>query len=166
MVSCARMPLTSRLSDRRWQRASTEADDVVKPVTHKLKRTAAVRCSISLGRVVVIHKKPLSKSRLHESACFDCCAPPALLHRFAESLLLRLKLGGNRDVNPGLRFYQPVAECFWHYYDVRSGLTLSAATPGPWRPIATETISRRWLPRFVRRSHTTGFDRSGSGTAL
>jgi len=33
---------STNLSDR-WQRASAEADDVVKPVTHKLKRRAALQ---------------------------------------------------------------------------------------------------------------------------
>jgi hypothetical protein len=31
------------MSDRRWKRAFAEANDVMKPVTHKLKREAAVR---------------------------------------------------------------------------------------------------------------------------
>jgi len=54
-------------------------------------------------------QNPFSKRALHESARLDFCAPPALLHRFAQSLLLRLKLVGNRDVNAGVGFYQPVA---------------------------------------------------------
>lgn len=37
--------LTTKLSDRRWKRASVEADAVVKPVTHKLNWVAPVRCS-------------------------------------------------------------------------------------------------------------------------
>jgi hypothetical protein len=41
--------LTTKLSDRHWQRASAEADDVVKPITYKLKRIAPVRCSALLG---------------------------------------------------------------------------------------------------------------------
>jgi len=41
--------LTIKLSNRRWQRASTEADDIVKPVTHKTKTHSAVRCSAWLG---------------------------------------------------------------------------------------------------------------------
>src|SRR5206468_4148522 len=40
----------TRLSDRRWQRASAEADDVLKPVTHEVNRIASVRWSALLRR--------------------------------------------------------------------------------------------------------------------
>jgi hypothetical protein len=43
----------NKITDRRWQCAFAEADDFAKPVTHKLKRIAPVRCSAWLGRIVI-----------------------------------------------------------------------------------------------------------------
>jgi hypothetical protein len=43
------MGLTAKLSDRRWQRASAEAGDAVKSVTHKSNRIPPVRCSALLA---------------------------------------------------------------------------------------------------------------------
>jgi hypothetical protein len=45
--------LTNKLSDWRWQRTLAEADDVVKPVTHKTQTHSAVRCSAWLGRTII-----------------------------------------------------------------------------------------------------------------
>src|SRR5437899_2908000 len=70
------------LSDRRWQRASAEADDVVKPVTHKLNRIAPARCSALVRPVVVsqAHREYISRT-LHKAAQCTSRLPKPCLHR-------------------------------------------------------------------------------------
>ena len=46
--------LTTWLSDGCRKRASAEADNVVKPLAHKLDRLAPVRCSLLLGQLRVV----------------------------------------------------------------------------------------------------------------
>jgi hypothetical protein len=46
--SCGGCRLTTKLNAARWQRACTEAERVVKPVTHKLNCMASVRSGESL----------------------------------------------------------------------------------------------------------------------
>lgn len=75
-------------SDRHWQRACAEADDVVKPVTHKLNRVAPVRCS-ALARICVnslcILLQELYLTRCLDGNSLDCSN---LLNRCRRALAL------------------------------------------------------------------------------
>ena len=51
--------LATKLSDRRWPRASAEADDVVKPVTHKTETPSAGSLQ-RLVRHAVLHQNSMS----------------------------------------------------------------------------------------------------------